>query len=90
MKISTLLVCCLITSFFGAAQTNYFTAQVSASENDAEENKSNGSIDLTSSDIEMCYDEGVLGIGAKNQFVGLRFTSIDVPKNALIDSVFIQ
>ncbi|PHR47373.1 MAG: hypothetical protein COA32_08105 [Fluviicola sp.] len=71
-------------------QTNYFTTQISSSADDAEENKSGGEIDLTSSDIEMCYDSGVLGIGSKNQWIGLRFTNIDIPKDAYIDSVFLQ
>lgn len=72
------------------SQTNYFTTQISSSADDAEENKSGGGIDLTSSDIEMCYDSGVLGIGSKNQWIGLRFTNIDIPKDAYIDSVFLQ
>lgn len=71
-------------------QTNYFTTQISSSADDAEENKSGGGIDLTSSDIEMCYDSGVLGIGSKNQWIGLRFTNIEIPKDAYIDSVFLQ
>lgn len=73
-----------------SSQTNYFTAQISKDEDDAEEDKSDGGIDLTSSDIEMCYDSGVLGVGSKNQWIGLRFENIDIPKDAFIDSVFLQ
>lgn len=68
----------------------YFQTSVNRGENDAEENRSNGSIDLTSSDIELCYDPGLIGISSKNQYVGLRFESVDVPPNAIIDSAFIQ
>lgn len=68
----------------------HFETQVNKSENDAEENRSNGSVNITSSDLELCYDPGVIGIGSKDQYVGIRFESIDIPKTAIVDSAFIQ
>lgn len=79
-----------VPSFLIGQNQIHFTKQVAQSEDDAEENKSNGSVNLTSSDLELCYDKGFLGIGSKDQWVGIRFTQVDVPKNALIDSCFIQ
>ncbi len=71
-------------------QTNYFSTTVIANSDDAEENIDGGGIDLTSSDLEMTHDDGVLGVGSKDQWIGIRFTNIDIPKDAHIDSVFIQ
>lgn len=68
----------------------HFQTQVNKSENDAEENISNGNVDLTSSDLELCYDPGFIGISSKDQYVGIRFESINIPKSAIIDSAFIQ
>lgn len=93
MKTSITLIFCILV-FSLTTQTLlgqiHFQTQVNKSENDAEENRSNGSMNLTSSDIELCYDPGVIGIGSKDQYVGIRFESIDVPKTAIIDSAFIQ
>lgn len=80
----------LISSLFSLGQTNYFSTTIGSNSDDAEENISGGGIDLTSSDLEMVHDNGVLGVGSKDQWIGLRFTNIDIPKNAIIDSVFIQ
>lgn len=89
MKFSILLLV-LAVWMHGMGQTNYFSTTVNANSDDAEENLSGGGIDLTSSDLEMIHDNGVLGVGDKDQWVGIRFTDISVPKDALVDSVFIQ
>lgn len=72
------------------AQSNLvLSSKISASSDDAEEQGANGSspgtIDLTSSDLELVRD-GNDG----DQYVGLRFNNISIPNNAIIDSVFIQ
>ena len=73
------------------AQSNLILQKrIAASSDDAEERGLNatsnpGLMDLTSSDIELVRD-GNDG----DQYVGLRFTNINIPKNAIIDSVFIQ
>lgn len=87
--------CTLIAlALFGAselsAQRNQISiSQITADSDDAEEMGTNGSspgtMDLTSSDIELVVD-GNDG----NQFVGLRFSSLNLPKNAVIDSAFLQ
>lgn len=80
--------------FFGINSISFaqihFETQVNKSENDAEENLSDGDVNITSSDLELCYDPGVIGIGSKDQYIGIRFESIDIPKTAIVDSAFIQ
>ncbi|NBG66478.1 alkaline phosphatase PhoX [Acidiluteibacter ferrifornacis] len=72
------------------AQRNLMlTTKIAADTDDAEEQGANGTIpgdiDITSTDIELVND-GSDG----DQFVGLRFASLNLPKNAIIDSAFIQ
>jgi hypothetical protein len=85
-----LMIALLVLPISLNAQSNYFTAVITNDSDDAEEDIDGGGIDLTSSDLEMAYDEGVLGVNSKDQIIGLRFTNIDVPENAIIDSVFLQ
>ena len=60
------------------------TAREGASTDDAEENKSGGAIDLTSSDLELVQD------GGKNQWVGMRFRDVALPPRAVITRAYIQ
>lgn len=60
------------------------TATISSSANDAEESAA-GAVDLTSTDLEMVAD-GARG----NQVVGLRFTPLGIPRDAIIRSAAIQ
>lgn len=85
-----LIILVLIFPRLIVAQSNYFSAVINSDSDDAEENIDGGGIDLTSSDLEMVHDNGVLGVNSKDQIIGLRFTNIDVPENAIIDSVFLQ
>ena len=68
-------------------------AQISASTDDAEEvvNPENdnavGFIDLASSDIELVDDNGWNGDG---QYVGLRFSNLDIPQGAPIRNAYIE
>jgi hypothetical protein len=61
------------------------TAQVrvAASTDDAEESAT-GVMDLTSTDLEMVFDNG------SNQTVGMRFTAVTVPRGAAITSAYVQ
>lgn len=60
--------------------------KVNASNNDAEENRfNNGSISLTSSDLELYTDEET-----DPQYVGLRFANLAIPQNATITSAYIK
>jgi hypothetical protein len=57
---------------------------VSQSSDDAEERLSSGSVDLTSSDLEMIRD------GSNDQAVGVRFQNLELPKGAVIQYAFIE
>ncbi|CAA6819329.1 MAG: Chitinase (EC [uncultured Thiotrichaceae bacterium] len=56
--------------------------QVNRSSDDAEE-ASNGSVNLTSSDLELTKE-------SSTQTIGIRFTDINLPKGALISNAYIQ
>ena len=60
------------------------TSQVISSSDDAEETVSGGSMDLTSSDLELGADAGV------NQWVGMRFTNISIPRGASITNAYVE
>ncbi len=62
------------------------TSRVSAGSDDAEEFESDSTMYLTSSDLELVFDTSNTG----NQSIGMRFTSVDVPQGATIDSAYIQ
>lgn len=66
------------------------TASLVTNDDDAEENKSGNSVDLTSSDIELCVEDLVWPLSDNNQWVGLRFSGLEIPKNATINSAYIQ
>ncbi|TDH21658.1 DUF839 domain-containing protein [Segetibacter sp. 3557_3] len=83
--------CCLslssIPSFAQLKRTQAWS--VSSGENDAEEavpggSGTIGSMDLTSSDLELVLD------GTKKQLVGLRFTGITIPNGATVNRAYIQ
>ena len=57
--------------------------RVAAAGDDVEE-RTTGSVALTSSDLELVVD------GTKGQTVGLRFTGIDIPQGAVITNAYIQ
>ncbi len=58
--------------------------QVSASNDDAEENVATDKVKPASSDLEF-GDQG-----GKNQLVGMRFNNLDIPQGATITNAFIQ
>jgi hypothetical protein len=60
------------------------SVQVGASNDDAEERLSNGSVGLRSSDLELVQD------GSKLQAVGIRFRNVAVPAGAVVGEAFIQ
>jgi len=56
---------------------------------DAEEHVANGSIELTSSDLELAYEDA--GTPATDeQVVGLRFVSVALPKGALVTGAYVE
>jgi secreted PhoX family phosphatase len=86
------LICASLGLFnnLQAQRNQVLSTKIAQDSDDAEERGTNASsnaglMDLTSSDIELVEDGG-----DGNQFVGLRFASVNLPKNAIIDSAFIQ
>ena len=60
------------------------SVQVEADDDDAEENLSNGSVSLGSSDLELIQDS------SKVQAVGMRFQNVTIPQDATVQSADIQ
>lgn len=65
-----------------AAVTGSVDRRVAASSDDAEESSS-GSVNLTSPDLELIHD-------GSDQTVGMRWTNVTVPKNAVITRAYLQ
>ncbi len=87
--VSKALLLFILGLTFGSPQSSYaqtVTRQISASSDDAEQNKSNGSVGLTSTDLELSRDEG----SNVDQLIGMRFQNITVPIGATITSATID
>ncbi|MFT4804518.1 MAG: hypothetical protein ACJAZK_001456 [Psychroserpens sp.] len=69
----------------GVPESGTLTYSINASNNDAEEAINTGEMDLGSSDLELTFESGTT-----NQIVGLRFTGIQLPSDALIINAYIQ
>ncbi|RCW51697.1 PKD domain-containing protein [Paenibacillus prosopidis] len=70
----------------GGGTSTTVTSQVSAGSDDAEQNQSGGSVNLTSTDLELVFDTTTTG----NQYVGMRFNNVNVPKGKTITNAYIQ
>lgn len=66
------------------------TSQVIASNDDAEEDKADGDMDITSSDLELSVEDNTWPLSDENQWIGMRFRSLNIPVAAVIDSAYIQ
>lgn len=66
-----------------SAPVNY-SVRISSGDDDAEQDVLNGSMYLTSSDLELTAD------GTSEQLVGLRFGSVDIPAGSIIQNAYIQ
>ncbi|HID38066.1 MAG TPA: T9SS type A sorting domain-containing protein [Calditrichaeota bacterium] len=77
-----------VTAHFSASSGGSGTVDVriSSGYDDAEEYESGGNVYINSSDLELVYDNST----TDNQFVGLRFSGIDVPQGASITKAYIQ
>ncbi len=73
----------LIALLYEAAAADSLVRRTGSQFDTAEERISNGSMYITSSDLELVYD-------GHKQAVGIRFPNITVPKNATITSAYIQ
>jgi len=77
---TTVLVPTTTTTLPGSVVT--VEVRVAASSDDAEESAS-GSVDLSSSDLELVYD-------GSNQTVGMRFAGVAIPPGATIVDAYVQ
>lgn len=74
-------------AFHGSSQAQTtVTSQVNSGSDDVEEEVATGTMDLTSSDLELINDQSFRG----PQLVGVRFTAVNVPQGATINSAFVQ
>ncbi len=68
----------------GGGSPTILEVRVATGNDDAEEFVSNGSVNLTSSDVELISDAG------NAQLVGMRFTNVTVPGGATISNAYVQ
>jgi hypothetical protein len=68
----------------GVSLTGSVDVQVAADSDDAEEDMGDGSVSLSSSDLELGYE------GQTEQLVGIRFTDIDLQPESNITNAYIQ
>ncbi len=81
------IVFCILCVLYVQAQPeaqigNVIEVRVAASEDDGEENN-RGEVIVSSPELELVYD-------TSNQLVGLRFSGVNIPKNAIITRAYIQ
>ncbi len=64
--------------------------RISNGTDDAEEHLSDGSMDLTSSDLELPYEDDGTPSATDDQLIGLRFTPVPIPKGAQIMKAYLE
>jgi len=66
-----------------------YTVRIANGNDDAEEHVANGNMDLTSSDLELAYEDA--GTPATDeQVIGLRFANVGLPKGALVTGAYVE
>jgi len=81
--VGLVLLICLLFISVASSQTT-ITSQIIDNNDDAEQQVSNGSVNLSSSDLELISD------GGTDQLVGVRFQNINIPQGTTIISASIQ
>ena len=76
----------VVVTVNAAGGSTTVSSRVNAGSNDAEQRQTGGTMYLDSSDLELVYDTSTTG----NQYVGLRFTGVNVPKGKTITNAYIQ
>lgn len=84
LKLFALIIVCGSMQVAQAQVSSTLFRKINNSTDDAEQRVSTGAMDLTSSDLEIMLD------GSNVQLIGIRFTNIQLPPGAVIDSAFIQ
>ena len=92
MKHTLIILMTMAVAFaaiFGATSQNAFAVtierRVATGNDDSEENGNTGSISLTSSDLEMVWEWP-----DNNQWIGIRFTDVNIPQGADITNAYVQ
>jgi len=91
-KLIYLVSCALVLSLISANVVIggfVLDIRISSGADDAEEHLDNGDIDVSSSDIEMPYDDAG-NPPSDPQLVGLCFQNVEIPAGAVIDKAYIQ
>jgi hypothetical protein len=76
----------VVKNFFVGFSTQSLTFPITVGDDDVEESAVDGGLYTNSSDIELVYDGTTYGY----QKIGLRFSSINIPQGAIINSAYIQ
>lgn len=66
------------------------TNTIMSNDDDAEEYKSDGSVGLTSSDLELCIEQWTWPLSDEAQWVGVRFAGVEIPQGATVTNAYIQ
>lgn len=66
------------------------TVPLATNDDDAEERKGDGSVDLSSTDIEMAIEEWTWPLSDEAQWCGFRFAGVEIPQGANITNAYIQ
>jgi len=81
----TFFISFLITKTY--TQTQTLSVQVAQSSDDAEESEDALDVLIESSDLELVFDDFS---DQNNQTVGIRFTNVTIPTDAIIQNAYIQ
>ncbi|WP_369996177.1 fibronectin type III domain-containing protein [Winogradskyella sp.] len=68
---------------FSSYDNTVFMTEVSTSSDDAEEEVGSGSVDTSSTDLELVFD-------GDDQIIGVRFDNVEIPENATVIRAYIQ
>ena len=84
--LSFALITCLFgsTAIFAASQSYQLSVPIKSAPDDMEE-RSDGTLDYNSTDLEISRETS-----SNNQLIGLRFAGLNIPKGATITSAYIQ
>jgi len=87
MRLFNVLIFLLLNVVFAYTQTQTLSIQVNQSSDDAEESEDTFDVLIESSDLELVFDDFS---DQNNQTVGIRFTDVKIPSNAVISNAYIQ
>lgn len=80
-----LIIILALLSFYCPIFAGYQTIAITASADDAEEDVSDGSVSINDVELEFTTD----AVDAE-QYIGLRFNNVNIPRNSTVTSAYIQ